>query len=239
MKERLQKIMSQSGLCSRRTAELWLTQGRVRVNGAVAKVGDQADLSSDTVEVDGLPIRPVTEHVYLMLHKPRGFVTTLSDEKGRRTAAELVADCGRRVFPVGRLDMDSEGLLLFTDDGAMMQALTHPKGEVDKVYRVTVRGALEGAAERLAAVDELDGESIRPAQVREVERSGGQAVLEVTIHQGKNRQIRRMCSAASLQVQRLIRIREHTLSLGDLPAGCWRYLTETEISELKGSEEHE
>ena len=236
MKERLQKIMSRSGLCSRRAAELWLTQGRVRVNGIVACLGDQADVLTDAIEVDGQPLSLPTEPVYLMLHKPRGYVTTLSDEKGRRTAAELVADCGRRVFPVGRLDMDSEGLLLFTDDGALMQALTHPRGEVNKVYRVTVRGALEGAAERLAAMDKLDGEPIRPAQVRETERSGGQAVLEVTIHQGKNRQIRRMCGAAGLQVLRLVRIREHTLALGDLPTGQWRYLTEAEISALKGSE---
>ena len=236
MKERLQKIMSQAGLCSRRTAEVWLGEGRVRVNGVVACLGDRADVLTDTIEVDGQPLSLPEEPVYLMLHKPRGCVTTLSDEKNRPTAAELVADCGRRVFPVGRLDMDSEGLLLFTDDGALMQALTHPRGEVDKVYRVTVCGVLDGAAARLAAVDELDGEPIRPAQVRETERSGGQAVLEVTIHQGKNRQIRRMCSAAGLQVLRLLRIREHTLALGDLPAGRWRYLTEAEISALKGSE---
>ena len=172
-----------------------------------------------------------------MLNKPRGYVTTLSDELGRATAAELVADCGTRVFPVGRLDKDSEGLLLFTNDGALMQAMTHPKHQVDKVYEVTVTGALEGAAARLAAVTALeDGTPVVPAQVSPVWQKGGQALLRITIHQGKNRQIRRMCAQVGLQVARLRRVAEDGLTLGGLKAGQWRYLTDAEVSALKGSE---
>ena len=165
-----------------------------------------------------------------MLNKPRGYVTTLSDERGRRTAAELVSGCGARVYPVGRLDMDSEGLLLMTNDGAWMQRLLHPSREIEKEYRV------EGAAGRLAAIRDLEGERIRPARVRELWRDGNKAALSVTIHEGKNRQIRRMCRQAGLAVRRLQRVREHTLTLGDLPVGRWRYLTQQELQMLEGSE---
>lgn len=234
--ERLQKLIAQSGLCSRRRAEELLSAGRVTVDGAVASLGDKADPAVQTITVDGEVLRFEEEKVYLMLHKPRGYVTTLSDEKGRKTAADLVADCGVRVYPVGRLDMDSEGLLLFTNDGDFMQTLTHPKHQVDKIYEVTVTGELESAAQRLAAVEDLDGEAIIPAQVTLLEQRGGQALLQVIIHQGKNRQIRRMCAQVGLQVKRLCRVGEESLTLGDLPAGKWRYLTESEIATLKGSE---
>lgn len=233
MEERLQKLISQAGICSRRAAETLLAGGRVRVNGAVAKVGDKADPEKDTVEVDGRVLTSAPAPVYLMLHKPRGYVTTLSDEKGRPTAASLVADCGVRVYPVGRLDMDSEGLLLFTNDGALAQSLLHPKFEVDKRYEVTVTGALSGARERLSSLREVDGEPIRPAAVEELGREKGRALLAVTIHEGKNRQVRRMCAAAGLEVVRLRRVAEHTLTLGDLPCGAWRYLTEKEREALK------
>ena len=149
MKERLQKIIAAAGICSRRAAEELLRQGRVRVNGQSAALGDQADPESDIVTVDGQPLRRDTRRVYLMLNKPRGYVTTLSDERGRRTAAELVSGCGARVYPVGRLDMDSEGLLLMTNDGAWMQRLLHPSHQIEKEYRVTVTGPVEGAAQRL------------------------------------------------------------------------------------------
>ena len=168
-----------------------------------------------------------------MLHKPRGYVTTLSDEFGRRTAADLVADCGRRVFPVGRLDMDSEGLLLFTNDGDWMQALLHPKNEINKIYLVTVTGALDRAREKLMAIRCLDGERIRPAQVEEVSREKGKLCLRITIHEGKNRQIRRMCAQVGLRVERLQRVQEHTLQLGSLPSGKWRYLTQEELQSVK------
>lgn len=239
MTERIQKLMAAAGLCSRRTAEEWIAAGRVIVNGRIARVGDKADPDRDTVLVDGSPLRGAAQHVYLMLHKPRGYVTTLSDERGRRTAAELVADCGTRVYPVGRLDRDSEGLLLFTNDGKLTHALLHPSHQVDKTYIVSVTGAEDGSAERLAAVDKLDGESIVPAQVEELHRSGTAAEYRVVIHQGKKRQIRRMCAAAGLEVTRLCRVAEGGLRLGGLPPGKWRYLTEEELELIRGNDHHE
>ena len=227
--ERLQKLIASAGLCSRRTAEEWIAAGRVSVNGAAAMVGQSADLTRDTVCVDGVPITPPERRIYLMLNKPRGYVTTLRDERGRPTAAELVADCGERVYPVGRLDLDSEGLLLFTNDGAWMQRILHPSHEIEKTYQVTVAGAVENAAPRLAALREIDGETIRPAKVALLRGGRETAELSVTIHEGKNRQIRRMCAAVGLHVKRLRRVREHTLSLGNLPEGQWRELTAEEL----------
>lgn len=239
MAERLQKLLAAAGLCSRRMAEEWISAGRVCVNGAPATLGDRADPETDTITVDGQPLPADTRRVYLMLNKPRGYVTTLSDEYGRHTAAELVSGCGARVYPVGRLDRDSEGLLLFTNDGDFAHRLLHPSHQVDKVYEVTVTGGLTGAASRLAAVDELDGEAIVPAQVRELSRTGEKAVLEVIIHQGKKRQIRRMCAQVGLEVARLKRVAEDGLTLGDLPCGHWRYLTGEELDIIKGSDRHE
>ena len=239
MEERLQKLLSAAGVCSRRTAETYLIAGRVTVNGQTAHLGQRADPDRDEILVDGYPLAPRAEAVYILLNKPRGYVSTLSDERGRRTVAELVADCGSRVYPVGRLDRDSEGLLLFTNDGALAQHLLHPSHQVDKVYEVTVTGGLTGAASRLAAVDELDGEAIVPAQVRELSRTGEKAVLEVIIHQGKKRQIRRMCARVGLEVARLKRVAEDGLALGDLPCGHWRYLTGEELDIIKGSDRHE
>ena len=236
MRERLQKLIARAGVCSRRSAESLLTAGRVTVNGVAAHLGDKADADTDVIAIDGTAIAFAEPSVYLMLNKPRGYVTTLRDELGRATTAELVADCGTRVFPVGRLDKESEGLLLFTNDGALMQAMTHPSHQVDKTYEVTVTGQLEGAEDRLSAVTELDGEPIVPAQVEIMERRQGQALLRVTIHQGKNRQIRRMCAQVGLQVTRLRRVSEDALTLGDLKPGQWRYLTDAEVAALKGSE---
>ena len=233
MEERLQKLLSAAGVCSRRAAEAYIASGRVTVNGTPAELGQRADPDRDDIRVDGKPLSGKEELVYLLLNKPRGYVTTLSDEKGRKTVADLVSDCGVRVYPVGRLDLDSEGLLLMTNDGALTQRLLHPSGEVNKTYLVSVYGPVDGAVERLSAVTELDGEPIRPAQVELLRRTGRTAELSVTIHEGKNRQIRRMCQACGLTVKRLRRVREHTLELGDLPAGKWRYLTAEEIAGLR------
>ena len=227
--ERLQKLIAAAGLCSRRTAEEWIAAGRVRVNGETATVGQSADPETDTICVDGVPVTPPERRVYLMLNKPRGYVTTLSDERGRPTAAELVADCGTRVYPVGRLDYDSEGLLLFTNDGALADRLMHPRREISKVYEVTARGPLDGAAERLRRPLVLDGYRIRPP---EVEQTAPGRFL-ITIHEGRNRQIRRMCAAAGLEVLRLRRIAEGPLQLGTLAPGAWRPLTEAELAALR------
>ena len=233
MEERIQKIIAAAGLCSRRTAEQLIKKGRVTVNGSPAQLGDKANPARDQVAVDGKPVLPLKKHTYLMLNKPRGYLSTLSDPHHRKTVAQLVEDCGVRVFPVGRLDLDSEGLLLMTDDGALMQKLIHPRNEVNKTYFLTVSGPVSGAAERLGAVRELEGESIRPAQVLTLEEKGNRALLSVTIHEGKNRQIRRMCQQCGLMVLRLQRVAEHDLLLGELPEGSWRYLTEEEIRMLK------
>lgn len=239
MAERLQKLLAAAGLCSRRTAEEWISAGRVCVNGVPALLGDRADPETDTITVDDQPLPTDTRRVYLMLNKPRGYVTTLSDEYGRHTAAELVSGCGARVYPVGRLDRDSEGLLLFTNDGDFAHRLLHPSHQVDKVYLVTVRGDIRGAAERLMAITELDGEPIAPAQARELSRREGQALLRVTIHQGKNRQIRRMCAGLGLHVEKLQRVEEDGLRLDDLQIGKWRYLTAQEIQRITGGDTHE
>ena len=233
MEERLQKLLSAAGVCSRRAAETYITAGRVTVNGVPAELGQRADPDRDDIRVDGKPLSGKEELVYLLLNKPRGYVTTLSDEKGRKTVAELVSGCGARVYPVGRLDLDSEGLLLMTNDGALTHRLLHPSGQVNKTYLVSVYGPVAGAAERLSAVTDLDGEPIRPAQVEVLRRTGQTAELSVTIHEGKNRQIRRMCQACGLTVKRLRRVREHTLELGELPVGKWRYLTAEEVAALR------
>ncbi len=233
MKERLQKILSSRGVASRRGAEEMIRAGRVSCNGRVCALGDTADPEIDQIEVDGKPLPAATAPIYIMLHKPRGYVTTLSDEKGRKNAAQLVADCGERVYPVGRLDMDSEGLLLFTNDGAFANEMMHPRGEVDKTYRVTVKGYNESALEKLKRPIVLDGYRIRAPKIQLLNAGEETAQILVTIHEGRNRQVRRMCAAAGMQVRRLVRVAEGPLSLGTLPLGKWRFLTDEEMSLLK------
>ena len=233
MEERLQKLLSAAGVCSRRVAEGYITEGRVTVNGVPAELGQRADPEKDDIRLDGKPVSGPEKPVYLLLNKPRGYVTTLSDEQGRKTVADLVRDCGARVYPAGRLDLDSEGLLLMTNDGALMQHRIHPSGEINKVYQVSVYGPVQGCAARLASLTDLDGETIRPAQVEVLRQTQQTAELSITIHEGKNRQIRRMCAACGLTVKRLRRVREHTLELGDLPTGKWRYLTQEEVKALQ------
>lgn len=233
MKERLQKILSSRGIASRRRAEEIIAAGLVTVNGTIAALGDTADPGVDEILIEGNPLPEPKECIYILLHKPRGYVTTLSDEKGRPNAAQLVADCGVRVYPVGRLDMDSEGLLIFTNDGEFANALMHPKHEVSKTYNVWVTGYVPGAEVRLSQPITLDGYTIRPPKVKLIKAEGDKAMLQVTIHEGRNRQVRRMCQAAGMHVTRLCRIQEGKLSLGNLPKGKWRYLTPEEISLLK------
>ena len=233
MKERLQKILSAAGVCSRRAAEGYLTAGRITVNGETAQLGQQADPETDDIRVDGVPLDREPEVVYLMLNKPRGYVTTVSDEQGRKTVMDLLTGIHTRVYPVGRLDRDSEGLLLLTNDGALTHRLLHPSHEVSKEYHVTVSGPVEHAAEKLRRIRDVAGMPIQPAEVRQLRRTGDRAELSIMIHEGRNRQIRRMCARCGLEVLRLQRVREHCLELGELPLGQWRYLTAAEIAALK------
>lgn len=235
MRQRLQKIISGAGLSSRRAAEALISAGRVRVNGVPAALGQSADPETDDITLDGMPLHPETERMYIMLNKPRGYVTTLSDEKGRHSVAELVSGAGRRLYPVGRLDMYSEGLLIMTDDGAAANALTHPSHNVLKTYHVWAAGAdMTAAVSRLQEPMVIDGCRIRPAAVSVLSETAGGALLAVGIWEGRNRQVRKMCAEAGLRVTRLMRVAEGGLRLGDLPPGKWRYLTPVEIAYVKG-----
>ena len=229
---RIQKLISQRGVASRRKAEQMILDGRITINGAPCDLGVLVDPEKDVVCIDGKPLPQEQNKVYILLNKPRGYVTTLSDEKNRPTAAQLVKDCGLRVYPCGRLDCDSEGLLLFTNDGEFANSMMHPRHEVNKVYSVLVKGCTEQALQRLREPMELDGYPIRRPGIKLV-RNGEPAVVEITIHEGRNRQVRRMCALAGMTVLRLKRIREGTISLGNLKPGKWRYLTQDEVNELK------
>ena len=231
---RLQKFFSDCGVLSRRTAEAEIAAGKVKVNGVVAQIGDSIDPDTDIVEYKGKRIRPRASERrhYIMLNKPRGYVTTMQDEKGRPTVANLTSGVGTRVYPVGRLDMDSEGLLLLTDDGEFANQLTHPRHEIPKIYHVTLSKVL--TKEELAALRapmELDGYRLQPVTVKKLDPD----TIQMNLYEGRNRQIRRMCEAAGLKVLRLQRIAIGDLSLGDLPLGKWRELTEREIKILKGT----
>jgi len=230
--ERIQKLIASSGVTSRRRAEELILEGRVTCNGQVCSLGQKADPERDVILLDGKPLPKVEVPIYIMLNKPRGYVTTLSDEKGRADAASLVADCGTRVYPVGRLDMDSEGLLLFTNDGEFANALMHPRHVVNKVYHVWVEGYSAQAEKTLNKPIELDGYRIQPPKVSLLSAEGTRARFEITIHEGRNRQIRRMCQNAGMCVTRLKRIQEGTLTLGELPLGKWRCLTDAEVQSL-------
>ena len=236
---RLQKFFTDCGILSRRTAEAEIAAGHVRVNGAVATLGDKIDPDTDRVEYRGKLIRPraTRAHTYLMLHKPRGYVTTTSDERGRRKVTDLVKDLGYRVYPVGRLDMDSEGLLLLTDDGDFANHLTHPRHEIPKIYHVTVKGTI--TPEVLHALSQpflLDGYRTLPVRVKVIEQKSTETVLEFTLFEGRNRQIRRMCEQTALHITRLTRTAIGKITLGTLPLGKYRRLTSAEVEYLKGNE---
>ena len=232
MEQRLQKILSNYGVASRRKAEQMILERRVRVNGNTASLGDAADDEEDVIEVDGVRLKRQPARIVLMLNKPRGYVCTLSDEKGRRNVAELVSGCGARVYPVGRLDLNSEGLLLLTNDGELANRLTHPKKEVDKVYLVWLSQYIPGCEDSIASPIEIDGRPTSPAKVEKLRQEGETALLRITIHEGRNRQIRRLCERANVTVTRLRRVAEGPLRLGDLKPGQWRVLTEEEIAGL-------
>jgi len=232
---RLQKYLAERGIASRRKAEEMILAGRVTIDGRKAKLGQSVDPAKAFVAVDGQAVGQQKERkVCLVLHKPRGYVTTVQDRHAARTVIELVADRPERLYPVGRLDKDSEGLLLMTNDGALAHALTHPSKHVEKRYRVTLRGLVsETQQEQLANGIMLDGQRTLPTQLRVVEEKMDRTVLEFTLREGRNRQIRRMCEALNLEVMRLKRTQIGPLKLGMLPVGQWRELTAEELKRLK------
>ena len=235
---KLQKFFTDCGVLSRRAAEEEIRRGVVRVNGAVATEGMRVDPEKDVVEYRGKRISlPSSEKICILLNKPRGYLTTLSDDRGRRTVVELIADVGRRVYPVGRLDMDSDGLLLLTDDGELANRLTHPRHEIPKLYRVTVRGKVSN--DTLAALNAsmtIDGYHLLPVKTERLSSApdGSSTCLSMELYEGRNRQIRKMCASVGLSVTRLCRVAIGDLTLGNLPSGKWRRLTPHELSYLRG-----
>jgi 23S rRNA pseudouridine2605 synthase len=234
MKERVQKLIAAAGLASRRQAERWIAAGRVTVNGRVVGLGDQADPEGDRIEVDGRPLRLEQPKVYLLLNKPAGYVTTARDPQGRKVVNDLLRDVKVRVFPVGRLDLNTEGLLLLTNDGELAARLTHPRHQVGKTYLVRVRGVLNSAArQRLEEGVELEDGLTAPARVAKVRLSGSHTWLELTINEGRNRQVRRMCEAVGHSVSRLKRVGLAFLLLEGLRVGQYRHLSPGEVKRLK------
>ena len=234
---RLQKFFTDCGILSRRAAEEEIRAGRVTVNGKAAEIGQKIDPVHDRIEYKGrvLTYKPTAQKHYVLLNKPRGYVTTMSDERGRPTVATLVASLGCRVYPVGRLDMDSDGLLLLTDDGELTHRLTHPRHEIPKHYLVTVKGAVTPAQlERLNRPFLLDDYETLPAKVTVAAHENGSTKLTFSLYEGRNRQIRRMCEAVELSITRLTRVAIGKLILGDLPVGRFRHLSDAEVAYLKG-----
>lgn len=232
-KVRLQKFLSEAGVASRRKAETMIENGEVKVNGRRAQIGDSVDPKHDLITVKGKRVERQTELRYILLHKPRGFVTTMEDELGRKCVTELVSDIKERVYPVGRLDRNSEGALLLTNDGEFANAMTHPSRHVPKTYRVTVRpGITEEQLTKLSTGIEIDGRVTAPADVRVLLKEEGRVVLEIVLYEGRNREIRKMCEALGLETARLKRTAVGNVKLGMLPQGEWRDLTELEIDKL-------
>lgn len=234
---RISKFFTDCGVLSRRAAEEEIRRGAVTVNGSPAVLGQKIDPERDTVIYRGKPLRAPErkEYHYILLNKPRGYVTTLSDEKGRRSVSELVSDVGARVYPVGRLDMDSDGLLLLTDDGELTNRLTHPSHEIPKIYLVSVAGRItEQQLNTLKSPLEIDGYRIRPVGVELVRADNRTTWLRMTLFEGRNRQIRKMCAIAGLKVQTLTRTAIGAIRLGNLPSGSWRGLSQKEIALLGG-----
>ncbi len=231
---RIQKYLSECGVISRRRAEEEIEKGNIRVNGRVATIGQKIDPNEDYVEYMGRPVEKKHDMCYIMLNKPRGYVSTLSDEKSRPCVAELVRDVPMRIYPIGRLDFNSDGLLLFTNDGELTNKLLHPKNEVDKEYLVRIKGKVTPEQlDRLNRPMTIDGYRIAPAKVTVSGDTGENQILKFIIHEGRNRQIRKMCEQVDIFVSRLKRIRFGELELGTLKSGKWRVLTKKEIQYLK------
>ncbi len=233
-KIRLQKYLSLAGIASRRAAERMIASGRVTVNGATASLGDTVDPESDVVLLDGAVAEPVRGHTYILLNKPAGYVSTASDERGRPTVCDLTKGAGRRVWPVGRLDMYSDGLIIMTDDGVLTNALTHPSHGITKTYVACVtRPATEEEIASLGEPIGIDGRLTAPATVKRLDGDGTR--IEFILRDGRNRQIRRLCERCGLKVKKLTRIMIGSLADPDLPPGKWRYLTDSEVKYLKNS----
>ena len=235
-KIRLQKFFTDMGIMSRRASEKVIEAGNVKVNGQIAKLGDKVDPEKDTIVYNGKVIKPSSEKKrYIMLNKPLGYVTTTSDEKGRETVLSLVNEAGERLYPVGRLDMYSEGLLILTNDGELTNRLTHPKHNMNKVYSVIIKGEISpDVLHTLNSPMEIDGYKLKPVKVRVVSLKNGNSNTLFTLSEGRNRQIRKMCDACGLTIMRLTRISIGKLKLGELERGKWRDLTPSEIAYLKG-----
>ncbi len=232
-KIRLQKYMSECGIASRRKSEELISEGKVKVNGVKAQIGDKINPNKDIVSVDGRKVIKEKKLYYVMLNKPRGFITTMSDEMGRKCVAELVSDINARVYPIGRLDRESEGLLLFTNDGEFANAMTHPTKHVPKTYRVTIRPDItEEQITQLMTGMVIDGRKTMPADVRIITKEPNRVVIEIVLCEGRNRQIRKMCEDLGLEVARLKRVSVGSIKLGMLPQGKWRELTDEEVKRL-------
>jgi len=234
-KIRLQKYFTECGIMSRRAAEAEIEAGKVTINGRVALLGDKVDPASDIVMYKGKLLEyPHGEHVYIMLHKPRGYLTSMTDDRGRKCVSELVSDVGVRVYPIGRLDLNSEGLLLLTDDGELANILTHPRHSVGKLYNVSFRGEItETKLTTLREPMEIDGYKTKGAEVELIEKHDGGGKLKITLHEGRNRQIRKMCEQVDLRVSRLCRVQIGEIRLGGLALGKWRFLDKAQVKYLK------
>lgn len=232
---KLQKYFSDCGVMSRRSAEEEISRGRVLVNGAVATLGLRIDPDLDEIIYNGKRVIPQNaKKIYILLNKPRGLVTSLSDEKGRPTVLSLLKNLDARVYPVGRLDMDSDGLLLLTNDGALTNQLTHPRHEIPKIYHVEIKGEVdEKALALLSSPLVIDGYKILPVKVEIIKKSPSSTTLEMTLFEGRNRQIRKMCAICELKITRLTRVAIGNITLGALDVGKWRFLEESEVEYLK------
>lgn len=236
-KVRLQKFFTDCGVLSRRAAEAEIAAGRVKVNGLTADIGQKIDPETDVVEYKGKVLSGDAKprYTYVMLNKPRGYLSSVTDDRGRKCVTELVADVGVRLYPVGRLDMDSEGLLLMTNDGELTNKLTHPRHEIPKIYHVKIKGKVtQEQVRELSKPMDIDGYEILPVETNLISIKPDYCVLEMILYEGRNRQIRKMCEKTGLEILRLCRIAIGNVKLGELAPGKWRYLNKTQVSYLKG-----